>query len=313
MLKLIDILRSPQTGEKLQVARDGSSLVSATSRSAYPIIGSVCCFLEKTDRFYEGAYLNRIKFIPKKESGLFRLPFWFINGGYVWDVRKHVDKGSVILELGCASGVDYFGKCYKMIGLDVSLSSLQGLKGYELAIQGDAQRIPLIDASVDAVISSYFWEHIDPKMKDQMLQEFRRVLKPGGKIVFLYDVETANSLICRLKKQDSALYNRAFIEGDSHLGYETPFQNRVRFESAGFNIIKHFGMERTIVQSPSVWIKMKSFGGSGKRVGGFLHRVTSMPVINHAYTAFIRLLDETFGRLFHSSKSRIIITVARKL
>lgn len=49
-------------------------------------------------------------------------------------------------------------------------------------------------------------------MKPNILRECQRILKPGGKIVFLYDVETENPLICRYKYSNRPLYNKLFIE-----------------------------------------------------------------------------------------------------
>jgi SAM-dependent methyltransferase len=307
-------LVSPITRTSLNIDEGKSQYISPSKDETFPLFnGKVISFLPSPDTFYEGAYLNRVKYVPKSEKWYHVWPLWLISNGYLWEVRKQIAAGSVVLELGCASGVDYFGQRYQMIGLDLSLRSLEGLHNYAYAIQADATQLPLANESVDAIISSYFWEHIPPNVKDIMLAEFSRVLKPKGKIVFLYDVETQNSLIELLKSKDKALYNRLFLDGDGHLGYETPLANKARFEQYGFAVMRHFGMERTWVQSPSVYEKLRHVGGLSAVVGQALFRLSSIRILNLAYTAFVRAVDISIGRLFHGDKSRILLSVLQKL
>jgi len=226
----------------------------------YPVRDGVACTLESADNFYEGAYGNKVLFLPRSERPWHVWPIWLINGGYLWNVRHFVPAGSTVVELGCAGGVLYFGKRYRMVGCDLSLASLKKLEFYEGRIQADASAsIPLPDDSVDAVISSYFWEHIPPALKPNILRECSRILKPGGRIVFLYDVETENPLIRHYKKKDIALYNEQFLARDAHLGYQKPAENLAMFVKAGFQVIKHQGMEKTCLQSPSAYIKLAQF------------------------------------------------------
>ncbi|MEO8403102.1 MAG: class I SAM-dependent methyltransferase [Chitinophagaceae bacterium] len=308
----MNVLLSPDNGSPLILTEDGNCYVTANRQFSYPVSEGVVSFLDKVDDFYEGAYLNRIRYLPGSELFIPRLPLWLINGGYMWEVSKYLPKGSVVLELGCASGVDYFGARYNMIGLDLSMASLKELKNYKIAIQADACNLPLADGSVDGIISSYFWEHIPHEKKEIMLTEFNRVLRPGGKLIFLYDVETRNGLIDKLKRKDQLLYNKLFLEGDGHLGYETPEQNKINFEKYHFKILTHFGMERSWLQSNSVWAKFKSLDGLSGFLGKMAYSLTKPRIQGYFYSGLIRIFDETFGRFFPLSKSRIILTVAEK-
>ncbi|MGB4775344.1 MAG: class I SAM-dependent methyltransferase [Daejeonella sp.] len=306
---MIKQLISPFTGVELFLDKETNSFVSLDAKERYPIIGNVVLFLEKPDDFYEGAYMNRIKFLPKTSFFLENLPLWLISNGYLWEVRRSFKKGSQLLELGCASGVDYFGSRFNMIGLDLSFQSLKGLHNYKMGLQADATKLPLPDASVDGVISSYFWEHIPPPVKELMLQEFKRVLKPGGKIVFLYDVTTNNTVVNLIKKNDINRYNELFLDGDGHFGYETPIENKARFIKAGYKVITHFGMERTCLQSNSVFEKLRHLNGFAGFVGKLGYAISAGRIKGYLYTFFVRLTDETWGRLLGISKSRIIISV----
>ncbi len=174
----------------------------------FPIQNGVICTLGRLDDFYEGAYESETRFLPRSERPWHVWPLWLINSGYLWTVRRFVPQGATVVELGCAAGVRYFGQRYRMVGCDLSLSSLARLQDYECRVQADAKVcIPLPSNSVDAVISSYFWEHIPPEAKPLVLSEAKRILRPGGKVIFLYDVKTQNPLIKKYQEQDPDQYD----------------------------------------------------------------------------------------------------------
>lgn len=278
----------------------------------YQIVAGVVCTLGKPDEFYEGAYENQTHYLPRSEKPWHMWPLWLINSGYVWTVRKFVPKGATVVELGCAGGVRYFGQRYRMIGCDLSLASLKKLDFYERRVQADAAAcIAVPDNSVDAVVSSYFWEHIPPEIKPGILKECQRILKPGGKLVFLYDVETENPLIRQFKKRDFQLYKKLFIDGDGHLGYQTTVDNLKAYKQAGFKILKHQGFEKTWFQSPSAYDKLARFGTSGKSLLVWAAGLGRQPFF-YPYTALMRLVDTLLCPLLPDRWSRIAMAVCQK-
>lgn len=280
----------------------------------YPIREGVVCLLEQKDEFYEGAYQNHVLFRPRSESLLHTWPLWLISSGYPWLVRRHVPAGCCVVELGCAGGVEYFGQRYSMVGVDVSQKSLaHACSSYAIRLQADASRcIPLPDGSVDAVISSYFWEHMLPMVKPDILAECRRVLRPNGKLIFLYDVETNNPLIAHYKNKDLSEYNRLFLDCDGHVGYETPSENVRCFSDCGFKVLAHQGLEKTFVQSPSVYTKLETFRGASNRVFRVLAKAGSSPYF-YPYTLFVRSIDSLICPFLPDSWARIAIAVASKI
>ena len=280
----------------------------------YPEDANVVRFLDTEDTFYEGAYLNRVHFLPEDEKLRHVWPVWLINNGYLWRVRRNVREGSTVLELGCAGGIAYFARRYQMIGLDVSMSSLrQAGEIYDKCIQADAAAmIPLADNSVDAVASSFFWEHIPPVAKRAILSELRRVLKPRGRLIFLYDVETKNPLISAMRRTSSSLYREEFIDRDGHLGYETPRANVETFRRGGFTVIEQLGLERTPLQSTTVYSKMRKWPQPFAAAGSLLHHLDRSRRALFPYIGVLRAVDETVGRILPDSWSRMALTVCEK-
>lgn len=105
----------------------------------------------------------------------------------------------VLLDAGCGRTVPtlrkYLGRAARLIGVDlVDFRDLpQGIEAYKT----DLAHLPLSDASVDLVISQSVFEHLTEP--SAVYAELSRVLKPGGRIIFL----TANmwdygTLVARL-------------------------------------------------------------------------------------------------------------------
>jgi SAM-dependent methyltransferase len=301
----------PADHQALREADGGLQCAACGAR--YPVESGIARFIPEDDPFYEGVYRSQVRFVPRSERPWHAWPLWLINSGYMWAVRKHVPAGATVVELGGAGGVRYFAERYRMVACDISRGSLAAVEGYAARIQTDAaQCIPMADASVDAVVSSYFWEHMSPTMKAGVLKECARILRPGGTIVFIYDVETSSPLIRRYRERDPALYDRLFLAGDGHVGYESPETNVETFESAGFRVVLDHGMEKTWIQSASAYAKLAEFPGSGARLLSRLSRLengwTFLP-----YTLLKRLVDTLVAPLLPSRWARIQLVAARRL
>ncbi len=300
---------------------DSTPLVAETATSfrcplcsrLYPERDGVLKFVARNDEFYEGAYQAQVSFLPRSERPWHAWPLWLISSGYLWMVRRFVPARGLVVELGCGGGVKYFGRRYRMVGCDLSSSSLERLNGiYERLLQVDAaEKLPLQDGTVDAVVSSFFWEHIPPGVKPRILAECMRILKPGGRLIFLYDVETDNPMIGHYKRRDPVLYRRLFLEGDGHLGYQSSSDNLRLFRSAGLSILAHRGIEKSWVQSGCVYEKLTAFGGVGRPIFRFARILDRAPFF-YLYTAVVRIVDALFGPLLPDRWARMVVTVCSK-
>lgn len=290
-----------------------STMISCQNCGAeFAIERDVVRFLEHDDAFYEGAYQNNTKYKPRSERFYHVWPLWLINSGYLWAARKYIAKDAKVLELGCAGGVDYFSERFEMIGCDLSFSSLVNLKAYKHRVQADATAcIPFPDNSIDAVVSSYFWEHILPSDKPKILAELKRVLKPGGIVLFLFDVETANPLISWFKRRSPQDYQRLFLDGDGHIGYETPAENARLMVGHDFTIIKHAGFEKSPLQSAPAYTKLAQFDSPFSGILSALGRMLGGPLFI-PHTLLMRLVDTFIGPLLPTAWARIDLIIARK-
>jgi SAM-dependent methyltransferase len=276
-------------------------------------VRGVVQLMRNSDAFYEGHYHNHVAFVPRGEAPWQAWPLWLINSGFLWQVRRQVPAGSHVVELGCAGGVAYFGRRYRMIGCDVSLASLERTAGaYGMCLWADARaRIPLEDNSVDAVVSSFFWEHVAPALKPRVLSECRRVLRPGGKLVFLYDVATENPLIGHFRRQRPERYRELFIDGDGHVGYQTPAENHALFTAAGLNVLERRGLEKTPLQPASVYTKLAAMMEAGSGASRAAEALGKAPLF-YPYTALLRAVDTAIAPLLPPGWARIELCTCQK-
>ena len=54
----------------------------------FPLEDRIADFMDAPNDFYEGAYRNEVRFLPKRPGWLYELPLWLVSNGYVWAVRR---------------------------------------------------------------------------------------------------------------------------------------------------------------------------------------------------------------------------------
>jgi ubiquinone/menaquinone biosynthesis C-methylase UbiE len=107
------------------------------------------------------------------------------------EAGRDVVAGKVVLDIGCGGGISsalfgYFGARY--LGVDHSPHAaayarrhLEAVAGEGFSVQGNAERLPFRDSSIDVVYSNGVLHHT-PHLATAM-DEAYRVLKPGGRAV----------------------------------------------------------------------------------------------------------------------------------
>jgi dolichol-phosphate mannosyltransferase len=136
-------------------------------------------------------------------------------------VRKHFSKGSELVHAGCGSGqVDRnLQREMRLTGLDISVPALQMYARNNpdsvRLIHGSILDIPLPDESVDGLYNLGVVEHFSSSAIRRILEESRRILRPGGKTIIFWPHKRATSVAVlnlvhwfrkRLLKKDDLLH-----------------------------------------------------------------------------------------------------------
>jgi 2-polyprenyl-6-hydroxyphenyl methylase/3-demethylubiquinone-9 3-methyltransferase len=105
-------------------------------------------------------------------------------------ILSRIQKSSLILDVGCGAGFltnELALAGHKVTGVDMSESSLQVAAQYDQTKTvtyklANAYELPFSDESFDVLCAMDFLEHVEDPAK--AIQEFARVLKPGGKFFY---------------------------------------------------------------------------------------------------------------------------------
>lgn len=104
---------------------------------------------------------------------------------FVWDICKNFKHRPRILDVGCGTGgnLNVLAKFGDAEGVDVSDDALEFCRqrGLVNVRQGAAEALPYENGTFDLVTALDVVEHIDDDLAG--LREFRRVLKPDGRIL----------------------------------------------------------------------------------------------------------------------------------
>jgi len=118
-----------------------------------------------------------------------------------WFMTRYFPPNSSVLHAGCGSGqVDLDVRwLFSITGLDISVNALNFYlktnKNQCQALHGSIFEIPLPDSSVDGVYNLGVMEHFTQEEISRILLEFRRVLKPGGRVIVFWPPEFGLSVI----------------------------------------------------------------------------------------------------------------------
>lgn len=105
-------------------------------------------------------------------------------------VADNLDENARILDVGCGDGTPgtaSFTDQFEVIGIDISREQL--LLAAETVpetplLQGEMSELPIPSSSVDAVLALYSIIHVPRAEHQAVFEEWARVLKPGGWVLF---------------------------------------------------------------------------------------------------------------------------------
>jgi ubiquinone/menaquinone biosynthesis C-methylase UbiE len=169
-----------------------------------------------------------------------------------WDPwhLKRIDRllpllpGQRVLEVGCGQG-----------HLTIRLADRGINSGSDRVLVMRAEALDFGDAEFDAIVSVHAIEHIPPL--DQAMAEMARVLKPGGRALFIYPAEPIRGLYA--VPTSVILHGTPFRAREVHCHKLTPLRVRNLLEPHGLVETHH---EFNLVKSPQ-FISVFSKGPAG--------------------------------------------------
>lgn len=131
----------------------------------------------------------------------------------------------VVLEIGFGSGLNlsHYKNITKLFALDPSLELYNLAKkriskvAFEVEyLQASAEKVPLDNNTIDTVVST--WSLCSIAQPEQALGEALRVLKPGGKFLFIEHGKSPRSFVFKLQRLLTPAWKH--LSGNCHLDRE---------------------------------------------------------------------------------------------
>jgi ubiquinone/menaquinone biosynthesis C-methylase UbiE len=100
--------------------------------------------------------------------------------------QKYIRETDIVLDVPCGYGEFIKAiKCKKKYAVDINPDSEKYLNKDVKFIKAKSSKIPLKARSVDKIFVSNFFEHIPHDEISRTIDEFKRLLKPGGQVLVL--------------------------------------------------------------------------------------------------------------------------------
>ena len=284
---------------------------------SYEIKNNVVCLLADADDFYENAYTatTNITFSDDYNSLKARLFFDIYRDPYFYAIRKYSRSLHKILDVGCGGGVRYLAQKGAVAGLDISFGSLKKVSSfYSIATKASALDMPFANDTFNLIVSSYNFEHFHPSEKSILLSEIFRILKPDGRLIFLFDCDN-NNFLFRYFKRDSILYKQNIIDKDKHCGLELASKNIERFCFSGFTVEEAIGLNKTALQNLAVYSWLEPYSSKSivvKYVCNFALFISKYKILWVGYNLFLNWFDRIIEKALPLDHSRILLIVAKK-
>ncbi len=161
----------------------------------------------------------------------------------------------VVVEIGIGSGYNlpFYKNITKLYGVDPSQELFElGKERLEKFthpfefLKVSAEKIPLADNSVDTVVST--WSLCSISHLDFALREAYRILKPGGKFIFIEHGKSDRKFIVRTQKILNPIWTT--LSGGCHLDREIDTYIKV----AGFHFEK---LDKTHIPGEAIYFEYK--------------------------------------------------------
>lgn len=109
---------------------------------------------------------------------------------FLENLEDRLENGARILDVGCGDGtpvLDYFAGQFDVLGMDISREQLR-LAAKTVPkpplLQGEMTELPFRRSTVDGVVAFYSIIHVPREDHQAVFEEWRRVLRTGGWVLF---------------------------------------------------------------------------------------------------------------------------------
>ena len=178
--------------------------------------------------FYRTKFVSDEVLDARYFKALDRFDIRFARTMWIYD---NVRAGSELLELGSGAGMLALlkRKGVALTGVDLSDECALAARrnGYDATFSSELSSLPFAAASFDYVVSLDVLGHIEASEKDAVLDEVKRVLRPGG--VTLHGIECTDHAAQKSYDEMNPEELRRFIEVDGHVGLEEEQEHGQRF------------------------------------------------------------------------------------
>jgi len=206
--------------------------------AVYPVTDGIPRFVP-ADPFYEGRWAR-----PDLSRG--NLRNWLVKKERFFLRRLRGQRG-VLLDLGCGGGWAVFAAVGHAVGLDLSAASLAAARRiYPQVVCAGLEALPFPDETFDFVVSSDVFGHVPLGLKDRVLAEIWRVLRPGGRTLHYIEADGADPAL-RFARRDPELFKKHIIEPEGHIGLEPADRIFARFRAAGFKPLAELPVYRGLL------------------------------------------------------------------
>ncbi len=231
-------------------------------------------------------------------------------------LRRMGGRKGRLLDLGCGGGWAFLAKVGPVVGVDLSLASVQAArKVYPYGLVASLTQLPFRDDAFDFVVSLDVLGHVSSEDKDAVWGEIGRVLRAGGETLHYVETEGDDPLM-RFARRDPQLYRRRILEPEGHVGLESPQATLMRFRRLGWTplweapvyrgllyvgrVLQYFDNE---YRSKSTWVWALVAAGRA---------VTRFRALEMAVNVMVSLLMEIGDRILPASWAGGVLVAYRK-
>lgn len=200
------------------------------------------------EKYWEGDMLHGKRFLYDIIASFYRR--FLIRPLFNYFIKKYFRKHSKVLHAGCGGGeVDMYVRSYiKITAMDFSQNALEKYqsrnKKYCKIVLGDIRSIPFGPARFEGIYNLGVMEHFTKSDIEKILGEFRRVLKPEGRVIIFWAPEFGLSvaffklIVSILKKIFRT--RRVVLHPPEVSRIRSEGEARRIFNAAGFEIIEYY-------------------------------------------------------------------------